>query len=236
MILNDYCLLFRLARRAQGKTQSWVAGKVGISRATLAQFETGKPAISAETMRRIAPILNINPAYIADPSANPFLSKDLITMELPRAAATGVSLEAVYFLTEANSVLKVLLLVSTTPPARRLFSGSGNHVVAVACRDGDGNIFLLTLQRRLSRTGEEKLKGIPARYGTDMKFITVEGRAIGNDLFVKIVGSVALKEDIAALFSGPCVMAVSEDQKKVLDRMREAGISASAVLDLMDRV
>lgn len=67
MILNDYCLLFRLARRAQGKTQSWVAGKVGISRATLAQFETGRPAISAATMRRIAPILNINPAYIDDP-------------------------------------------------------------------------------------------------------------------------------------------------------------------------
>ncbi len=56
-----------------------------------------------------------------------------------------MSLEAVYLLIEANSVLKVLLLVSTTAPARRLFSGSGNHVVAVACRDGDGNIFLLTL-------------------------------------------------------------------------------------------
>ncbi len=224
-----------LARRARGKTQSWAAGKAGISPATLAQFEMGRPAISAGTMRRIAPILNINPAYVDDPSVNRFFSKDLIRMELPLATAGGAILEVVCFLVERNSVLRLLLLVSDTRLARKSLRGTGSRVVAVASQDGDGNVFLMSLRRRLSAAWEEGLKRI-AKVETGGKFVEVEEKAVSDDLFLKIANGGALKEDIARLFhAGYCILTVSDDERKVLAKMRETGISASAVLDLMER-
>jgi transcriptional regulator with XRE-family HTH domain len=70
--------LFKLARALQDHTQDVVAKEAGISRATLAQFETGKPSISAATVREIALFLNINHEWLDGTSPHLFRSRGLV--------------------------------------------------------------------------------------------------------------------------------------------------------------
>ena len=99
----NYNQLFRLSRIMQGKTQSEVGAAAGVTHQAVNAFEKGSASLSMETLRKMAISININPDYLIDPSANPFLSQELIKMEFPENLfLPGLNFQIIYFLAEKN--------------------------------------------------------------------------------------------------------------------------------------
>src|SRR5208283_5595718 len=158
--------LFSALRMSKGLTQGNVADVVGIKRSAIAQFETGRASLSNDTLRQIAPILNLNPEYVIHRDIYPFVSQpdEVIKLFLPENRLTGaLDYFLIYLLAGAvgNHELQFLSL-SPNIIAARIAWPFDRTVYALAVRDAHNNIFLF--RRRIgnllwgSITGERDLQ------------------------------------------------------------------------------
>jgi transcriptional regulator with XRE-family HTH domain len=151
--------LFRLARVLQAIKQRDIARKVDITHSALSSYEAGRYTLSRATLRRIAPLLNINPDFLDDQSVNPFKSKDLIKMFFNEQMFAYIIIEPLNVLIAVNKQLKFISMISNID----LFSKAvGNlslfqkPIYAIAVKDQDDNVFLL---RRKSKAAYIKIDG-----------------------------------------------------------------------------
>ena len=141
--------LYRLARTAQGMTQATVATAAGTARECINRFERGTEALSPRTLYKMALSLNFSPAFLHSLATCPFNSHKLIKMELPDTG-WGIDYAMIHFLAEHCRRLELVFLWGRF---RSWTPSSENHVFAIAARDNEGNVFLLSAAMSLLING-----------------------------------------------------------------------------------
>lgn len=143
MVKFELHQLFRIARESQKINQKALTGPVEKKQPSLSNFEKGKTPLSQETLRRIAPMLSINPAYVSDPTRNPLSSPGLIKMFFSESMLGKIDFDFIRFLYEANRSLDFLFLYPPISNVVKIIAFLGAFpVYAIALRDGDGNVIL----------------------------------------------------------------------------------------------
>lgn len=139
------------ARSAQNISQASIAKKLGVSQAAIAQYEKGRATLSFNTLKKMAPLINMNPDYMGFHSSfNPFKQRDksqIIKMTLPENTSHEVDYSIPRFIVAKNVRTDVIFLrvsdVSEEHSSRVIkLRNGGFSICAFAMRDIDGNIFL----------------------------------------------------------------------------------------------
>ncbi len=235
----DYPLLFRLARTMQGKTQADIGLAGGVTPQAINIFEKHKGSLSARTIEKIAPNININPDYLSDPTANPFLSDDVIIMHLPENIfLPGIDFRLIYFLAEKNRTLEVVFLFSNTKFARRILRGTiaENPVIAIVCRDSDNNIFLFKRRKIMMGPviGDRELRIELNKRRKTKTSIIIEDKEV-DDKLIKLIRDEAVSHDeLQELFVQRHDYTLSEDEWSIIVKKREKGIKDSEILRFLD--
>ena len=148
--------IFKIARESQNINQTIISEAAEITQTAISKFENGNSTLSEKTLKKIAPLLNINPDFVSGKSLNPFKSSSLVKL--------FVGLGGLYFFLnlflEYNRKLDFLsiaprfsgmekltkqfgirLLVSIV--GKKISSAAGTFIYAVAVRDASNNYFLI---------------------------------------------------------------------------------------------
>lgn len=201
--------LFRLSRILEGVKQKDIAMSAGISQPAIQRFETGLTTLSVTTLRKIAPILHINPEFVTDQAKNPFNSKELIKMFFNERMSYYI-VEPLNLLVTFNDELKFISLESSFDLSPKIgdLSLYPNPTYAVTIRDQNDNIFLL---RRKKNTAFVKLDGqldvevcpIVQVYSDRKKLGSMyfSSKKISYDLYKKIKDWSVERKDVEPLFS-----------------------------------
>lgn len=237
--------LIRFAREAQGLRQAALAGKVGISQASLSQYENGQATLSRKTLLKLARRLNINPAYLSDASVNPFKSSGLIKMFFPEHLLAGMSYSTLEYIVGVNLSVEVTFLVATSRSRKidRMISRTiiGQFTQAVLVRDRDNNLFLLRRKRKGAYLVGEldlqaRLKDTALREGKTIKIDTIR---IPRGLSRKIDGLTVEREDFEDLLEGKKGAGTAPpdiSMEKFVREVREGGHDAGALLTLLQEL
>ncbi|MCX5814856.1 MAG: helix-turn-helix transcriptional regulator [Proteobacteria bacterium] len=235
----NYNQLFRLSRIMQGKTQSEVGAAAGVTHQAVNAFEKGSASLSMETLRKMAISININPDYLIDPSANPFLSQELIKMEFPENLfLPGLNFQIIYFLAEKNYVLELCFLISNTKLGNKITRGTiaVNPVIAIVCQDTNRNIFLI--KRKKATMGSiiegRELRLELSKYKTGNKSIIIEDREVSDSLLKKIRDVTVTKDELARFFNERNDVVLDEGERLVISKKREKRIDHSDILRFID--
>jgi hypothetical protein len=96
-----------------------------------------------KTLSKIAPLLNLNPAYLTGVSSNPFKCNDLIKFHLPEGMG-GIDYSIIFF-AEHNKYLNIIFFTSLSPLYSKYRNNTvyGYPVIAIGIKDAEGNTFLL---------------------------------------------------------------------------------------------
>ena len=150
--------LFKIVRTLQNIKQVHIAAKVGIKQQSLVPYESGIAKLSDKTLSKIAPLLNLNPAYLVGESSNPFKCNDLIKFRLPDGMG-GIDYSIIYFIAEHNKYLNLIYFTSMSPRYAKFAANTLYEypVCAVAIRDDSDNIFLIKRKADKPLTGEKEL-------------------------------------------------------------------------------
>jgi transcriptional regulator with XRE-family HTH domain len=154
-------LFIRMTREAHGITQMELAEKLGISQAAIAQFERLKATLSPETIINMAPLLNLNPDYVADGIGNPFKqrrSNEIIKMFFSEDPLGNIDFSLIDLIADKNEKAVFIFLkpamhtgISSSLGFRQdktLYrqilqqERQGNSIYALVIQDDDKNIFL----------------------------------------------------------------------------------------------
>ena len=222
--------LFRLARVLQGKTLAEVATSAGITHQSVNAFEKGIASLSIETLQKMAVAININPEYLTDPNVNPFLSDEIIKMEIPENLfIPGLDFQIFRFLAEKNSKLKFCFLFSNTILAKKLLRGTvfENPVWAIACQDDVKNVFLFKRRRvmRAPLVGDRELRIELDKFRNEKKSIMIEDKEIGDTFLKKIKSSTVTKDELEKLFPEEDEIILNENEKKLIMKIRSKGMN-----------
>ena len=137
---------FKAFRIYQGMKQRSIAQEVGITHVALSRFEAGHSKLSNETLSKIATILNINPLFLVDSSINPFLSNNLLKMNLStefmEMKDALLAILHVMMYTQISEMYFLIPRVSVLNRIIRLDIKREIPVYAITCKDGDGNVYL----------------------------------------------------------------------------------------------
>jgi len=240
--------LFSALRMSKGLTQGNVADVVGIKRSAIAQFETGRASLSNDTLRQIAPILNLNPEYVIHRDIYPFVSQpdEVIKLFLPENRLTGaLDYFLIYLLAGAvgNHELQFLSL-SPNIIAARIAWPFDRTVYALAVRDAHNNIFLF--RRRIgnllwgSITGERDLQlrvtELARHTGTHLFFALID---IDRQIYETIHQWRDIsRNDLVPLFPNPeerVELIPTIDEIMLLELLRERGMTARDAADILLR-
>jgi len=144
--------LVKFARESQRISQSALAKKAGISQASFSQYENRQATLSQKTLLKIAKQLNINPSYITDPSAPPFLTSKLLKMYFPEHVMTGMDYSTLENLIDFSTCLEIKFLIGTSLSKTfdRMIAKTiiGQFTQAVLVRDQDNNLYLFRRKRK----------------------------------------------------------------------------------------
>jgi transcriptional regulator with XRE-family HTH domain len=154
----EYYHLFKIVQTLQVIKQTAIAKQIGITQQAIALFESGKSTLSDKTLSKIAPLLNLNPAYLGDKSSNPFLSNNIINFSLLEGI-DGVDYSIIYFIAEHNKYLNFIYFTSPSPLYSKYRSNTvyGYPTIAIGIKDADDNTFLLKRMPRKPLFGEREL-------------------------------------------------------------------------------
>jgi transcriptional regulator with XRE-family HTH domain len=235
----EYYQLFRLARVMQGKTQTGVGAAAGVTHQAVNAYEKGSASLSMETLRKMAISININPDYLIDPSANPFLSQEVIKMEFPENLfLPGLNFQIIYFLAEKNYALELCFLFSNTRFAKTILKGTiaANPVIAIVCQDANRNLFLFKRRKILMGPilGDRELRLELSKYKTGNKSIIIDDREVSDSLLEKIRDVTVTKDELALFFNERNDVVLDEGERLIISKKREKGIAHSEILRFID--
>src|SRR4051794_39933605 len=83
----------RAARFSRGLTQRDLAARIGVTRAAIASYETGRRKILAETLLRIAHLCD-QPLSFFDPDASTIATRPVTAIESPQQSAIQAVVQA----------------------------------------------------------------------------------------------------------------------------------------------
>ena len=231
--------LYRLARTAQGMTQAVVATAAGTARECINRFEQGTASLSPRTFYKMALSLNFSPAFLHGLTKCPFSSDKLIKMEL-QDTGVGIDYAMIHFLAEHCRRLELVFLWGRFR-SRTNARSSENHVLAIAARDNEGNIFLLKRKPDGPLLEASRLEETAGKIGGEHNNRIVFGqlRVDFRDarLAMKIAKWTAEKKDVECLFevieraSPPCPC--SSMDMELIRMLREKNISPEKAMEMV---
>jgi transcriptional regulator with XRE-family HTH domain len=143
---------------AQGISQRDVASHLGIHQGSVAQFETGRSKLSLATLVRMAPFLNLNPAFVETGTGRPFKPRqpgEVIKLLLSPNPESGADLYLLnLILTKAEKTQIVVLLPPLEQAKGKL--GTAGFYYAVTILDDQGTAYLLRAKHGERLTGSLK--------------------------------------------------------------------------------
>jgi transcriptional regulator with XRE-family HTH domain len=229
--------LYRLARTAQGMTQTALAAGAGTARECVNRFEKGTESLSPRTYYRMALGLNFSPTFLQGLRTCPFSSNKLIKMTLPDAGAE-TDYAMIHFLAEHCRRLEVVFLWGRFR-SRPNAPSPENHVRAIVARDNEGNLFLFKRKPDGPLREPGKLEETAGKIGKERNNRIVFGQlridCCNAALSAKIAKWTAEKKDVEDLFgvigratSAPCPC--SRDEMKLIRMLREKNVSAAMAI------
>lgn len=145
--MENLSLLINRVRVAQGISQTDIAKALGISQAAINQFEKLKATLSEKTLRKMAPLLNLNPDFIESGTGNPFKqrnSKEVIKMFIHEDPFGEIDLSIFNLVARYNNNAIFLFLRPPhfygSKPAFKSFHRRDLRC-ALIVKDSDNNIF-----------------------------------------------------------------------------------------------
>jgi len=135
----------KMAREAQGISQRELASVLGVSQASIAQFETLKITLSLDSMLKIGTALNLNPFFVENNVGNPFKpvnKENAIKMFVPEAITGEIDFSLIELILVSNDETNCIFL---TPPINdsKLRKRIQGLFYALLIKDDDGNIFIM---------------------------------------------------------------------------------------------
>lgn len=210
MINFDLHKLFRVARETQDINQKKIASAVGIAAPSLSNFEKGKKGknpLSKETLKKIAPLLSINPEYVSDQTQNPIKSNNLVKMFFLESMFGKIDFDFIRFLYSKNGRLSILFLYAPVAGLIKVLAFLGSTpVYAIVVKDSDGNILLFrreegTILLGSVRLTEELEMELDKVAQIDGKIVSFARILIDQDTYEKIIQWTDLeRDDIEKLF------------------------------------
>jgi hypothetical protein len=155
-------------------TQAAVATAAGTARECINRFEQGTASLSPRTFYKMALSLNFSPAFLHGLTMCPFSSDKLIKMELPDTGA-GIDYAMIHFLAEHCRRLELVFLWGRFR-SRTNARSSENHVLTIAARDNEGNVFLLKRKPDGPLLEASRLEETAGRIGGEHNNRTVFGQ------------------------------------------------------------
>ena len=231
----------RLARTAQGVTQTALAAAAGTARECVNRFEKGTESLSPRTYYKMALGLNFSPTFLQGLTTCPFSSNKLIKMTLPDAGAE-IDYAMIHFLAEHCRRLEVVFLWGRFRSWKNALSQE-NHVRAIVARDNEGNIFLFKRKPDgpLRETG--KLEDTAGKIGKERNNRIVFGQlhidGYNAALSVKIAKWTAEKKDVEDLFevigrATPAPCPCSDDEMELILMLREKNVSPATAMEMVE--
>ena len=123
-------------RKLQGISQQDIAQKIGVRRATVAQYEAGIPSIGAPKIELLCDVLSVDKEFLDGKASYPFRSGSFIKFYVRGLSYRLHPLIWLDLLLRYTKGVKVLLLRK----------GKKNDVVAACARDNRGSIFLISIE------------------------------------------------------------------------------------------
>ena len=231
--------LCRLARTAQGMTQAAVATAAGTARECINRFERGTASVSPQTFYKMALSLNFSPAFLHGLTSCPFSSDKLIKMELPDTGA-GIDYAMIHFLAEHCRRLELVFLWGRFR-SRTNARSSENHVLAIAARDNEGNIFLLKRKPHGPLLEASRLEETAGKIGMERNNWIVFGQLRvdfrSTRLAMKIAKWTVEKKDVERVFevvepalpSCPC----SSMDMELIRMLRKKEVNPAKVMEMV---
>ncbi len=165
--IGSYPRFIKTVREAQGLPQKDIASKLNIWPSALAQYENETASISKEKILLMAPLLNLNPDFIADGNGNPFKAegndqvlKMLLLSENDELDLTLLRTIADYSERVTFLFLKPLELPKDKPRLMSKWLRSGSNIYALFVLDDDGNKFIFKRKNDAFFNEKQILAGI----------------------------------------------------------------------------
>lgn len=158
--------LIRIWREIQDISQADVAKATGISQPAIARFENGKGSISPDTLRTMAPILNLNPLFMEKLIGYPFKQsypEKPIKIFLPEGEEGRLERNILKLILESTDYSEALLLTPEDLPKEKSVKltrlmRKGYTVCALVIRDLDGNLFVIRKKDKDSLLHDPRLR------------------------------------------------------------------------------
>jgi len=230
--------LIKFARESQGVRQAALARQLGLSQASLSQYENGQATLSQNTLLKLASCLNINPAYLSDTSVNPFKSLEIIRMYFPEHILAGMDYSTLEDIVELNSSLEVTFLIATSRSVKidSMISRTiiGEFTLGVLLQDQDKNIYLFRRKRKGAYLVgvlnlQARLREIADRDG---KKITINTIRIPRALSRKIYDLSAARSDFEDLLHkrvGKGILKEEQALEAIIEEIKEGAFDPIAL-------
>ncbi len=229
-------------RTAQSITQRDIAHHVGVHYTAIAQFETGRATLSLTTLIRIAPFINLNPAFIETGKGPPFKPQkqgDIIKLLLSTRPGGGVDLFLLQLILTNTKKAKILILLPPLEKAKRKLGVPGSYY-AVAMEDDEGTVYLMRAKDAERPTGS--IKELDVEVDTvaskGLKSFHRQTVRVTNEMFDKLRGwTIRRPEELSSLFSGTALTESRERFLRLIDALftdeqeRDAVKKAATVMD-----
>lgn len=149
MQIDKLQVLFRKIRESQGISQTMLAKAVGKTQGAITQFELMRASLSDDTLKKMAPTLNLNPDYIEKKTGNPFRCSNrqkLIKMYISENPSGELDFSLIEFIAEINEKASFYFL---KPSMLHLKSQrfALHSAYAVLVEDVDENVFIFRKKR-----------------------------------------------------------------------------------------
>lgn len=144
-------LLIRMVREAQGISQKEIANTIKISQSAITQYEKLQSRLSAETVFKMAPLLNINPEYIEKGIGNPFKQADeqkIIKMFMPETPIGEIDFSLIELIIRSNDEITFIQLTASHSFEMGHKLWRPGYSYALLIEDRDNNKFLFRRKDR----------------------------------------------------------------------------------------
>jgi len=190
--MENLSLLINRVRVAQGISQTDIAKALGISQAAINQFEKLKATLSEKTLRKMSPLLNLNPDFIESGTGNPFKqrnSHEVIKMFIHEDPFGVIDLSIFNLIAQYNN--NAIFLFLRPPHFYRSKPFKSFHRRDLRCalivKDSDNNIFFFRKKEDDDFFSESELKKhLRFMAFKGKKYFVIDAAGISKSLYERI--------------------------------------------------
>lgn len=225
----------RLVRESQAISQKELALKLGITPSAITQYEKHMASLSKEKLILMAPLLNINPEFVAAGIGNPFKQNDnqkIIHMYLNVNPEGHIVVTDIFkIITEYNDraifiFLKPHGLPDMNPIQVSRWQKKGLTDYALLAQDSDQNMFIFKKKDNAYFSSSELLNELSNLELTNDKVFSREEEFIDDDLYYHIQEWKVDRSKIEPFFKS---IQIDDSRKFLFELLKRASLSMPSI-------